>query len=296
MEMNLRKAHAVPANGLSSSDAPAHDCEQTSWARLRKYLTIGSIAVLSQSAAILMLATMERRRRHNQEVIRHLVQRINKAHEQEQRHIARELHDNIGQGLSLLSIRLGSLLNQRSSRTLSAVEIAGLIREVDDLISEIHNLSHDMHSSKLEYLGLEDALGEMCRDISRKQIVDTEFEFKGTPGALGAELSLCFYRIAQEALNNVVKHSYASRAKITLTRTEDRLMMQITDDGTGFDTRKALHGLGLASMEERINSVHGSMSVLSILNEGTSILVETPLPHSQHDSYESQESLLTEPR
>jgi signal transduction histidine kinase len=292
MDMNLGKAHAA-SNDLSSSDTPGHDCEQSSWARLRKYLTIGSIAVLSQSAAILMVAMVERRRR-NQQVIRHLVQRINNAREQEQRLIARELHDNIGQSLSLLSIRLGSLLNQCSSKTLNPAEISGLIREVDDLISEVHNLSHNMHSSKLEYLGLEDAVAEMCRDISRNQIIHVDFELKGTPGVLGSELSLCFYRIAQEALNNVVKHSHASRAKITLTRTENRLMMQIRDDGIGFDTRKALHGLGLTSMEERINSVHGSISVSSILNEGTSILVETLLPLSQHDSDKSQESLLTE--
>jgi signal transduction histidine kinase len=205
------------------------------------------------------------------------MQRINHARDEEQRRIARELHDNIGQRLSLLSIRLGSMSESRLSSTRPAEGLGDLIREVDDLISEIHNLSHGMHSSNLEYLGLEDALAEMCRNISLRHRVDIDFQIDKAPGDQSPELSLAFFRIAQEALNNVVRHSGASRAQVTLTKAGERLMMQIADNGIGFDNRVASSGLGFASMEERILSVQGSLSVRSNVNLGTSITVEAPL-------------------
>lgn len=240
--------------------------------------------MLVQSGALLLLAEMARRRRRNDQVIRRLVRRINQAREEEQRHIARELHDNIGQRLSLLSIRLGSMSDLRLSESLGIAEIRDLTREVDEVISEVHNLSHSMHSSKLEHLGLADALDELCRIISLRHHIAIDFQPNEASGNESPEVALSFYRIAQEALNNVVRHSRADRAQVTLTRTGDRLTMQIRDGGIGFDTRVTSSGLGLASIEERILSIHGSLSVRSNSNEGTSITVEAPL--HQHSGFE----------
>jgi signal transduction histidine kinase len=235
--------------------------------------------VLAQSGALLLLAEVVRRRR--QQVIRRLLQRINQMREEEQRHIARELHDNIGQRLSLLSIQLGSLSDRRSSNAIDANELGELMQEVDELISEVHNLSHSMHSAKLEYLGLEDALAEMCRTISLRHHIDVYFQLDGTRGNQGPELSLGFYRIAQEALNNVIKHSGATRVRVTLSRTSEHLTMQICDNGIGFDVAKAAtcSGLGLASIGERVLSLHGTLSVDSSPGEGTSISVVVSLDH-----------------
>lgn len=244
---------------------------------IRRVLVIGSIAVLAQSGALLLLAEASRRRRRSHQVIRRLLERINHAREQEQRRMARELHDNIGQRLSLLSIRLGSMSELHLSKALEANEIEELVREVDELVSEVHHLSHGMHSSKLEYLGLNDALAEMCRNISQLHWVTVEFQPNDVPGNLSPELSLCFYRVAQEALNNVVRHSSAAQARVTLSKVGKRLMMQVADNGIGFDDRVAGSGLGLASIQERMLSILGTVSVTSSPNTGTLITVEAPL-------------------
>ena len=251
-------------------------------ASLRKFLIAGSVAVLAQSGALLLLAGVVRRRRRNEQVIRRLMRRITQVREQELQHVARELHDNIGQRLTLLSIRLGSLQSHRLSDTADIAELAELQQEVDALISEIHGLSHGMHSSKLEHLGLQDALAEMCRNISQHHSLSVRLQCNGIPGGESPELSLCFYRIAQEALNNVIKHSGATRGEVLLTRTADRLKMRVKDNGIGFDTKRATTGLGLASIEERILSVQGSVSVISRVHEGTLLVVDAPL--RQRDS------------
>ena len=259
-----------------SVNAPKTGPQPGSRSGIRRVLALGSIAVLAQSAALLLIAETARRRRRNEETIRRLVQRINRAREEEQLHLARELHDNLGQRLSLVSIRLASLGNRQSSNDPCCEEIEALGRELDDLISDVHDLSHRMHSSRLEHLGLEGALKELCNDISSRRRMEIAFQQNAALGKVSPLVSLCFYRIAQEALNNVVKHSGASQAHVALTLAGQRLAMQIIDDGIGFDTRAASYGLGLTSIRERILSVKGSLSIVSSPDNGTKILIQAP--------------------
>ena len=270
-------ADAARSSGPRLVDAPKKGSQPGARPGLRRVLAIGSIAVLAQSAALLLLAETVRRRRRNEETIRRLVQRINRAREEEQRHLARELHDNLGQRLSLLSIRLASLGHLRSSNDPASEELWAIGRELDDLISEVHDLSHRMHSSRLEHLGLEEALKELCKEISSRGRMEIAFRVKGALGIVSPPASLCFYRIAQEALNNVLRHSGASRAQVVLTGAGQRLAMQVIDDGIGFDTEAASYGLGLTSIRERILSVNGAMSLMSSPGNGTSILIQAPV-------------------
>jgi len=244
--------------------------------RIRRVLAFASIALLAQSAALLLLAETVRRRRRNEETIRRLVQRINLVREEEQLHLARELHDNLGQRLSLLSIRLGTLRNLRSSSDPVFGDLEALGRELDDLISEVHKLSHSMHSSRREILGLEGALRELCKDVSLRGRIEAVFQVKEDLGEVSPSVSLCFYRIAQEALNNVLKHSGASRAELVLNRAKEQLAMQVIDDGVGFHPGMVSHGLGLTSIRERILSANGSLSVVSSPGEGTTISIQAP--------------------
>jgi len=177
----------------------------------------------------------------------------------------------------------------RLSKALEANGIEELVQEVDELVSEVHHLSHCMHSSKLDYLGLNDALAEMCRSISQLHRVTVEFQPNNVPGNLGPELSLCFYRVAQEALNNVVRHSGATQARVNLSRVGKRLMMQVADNGIGFDDRIANSGLGLASIQERMLSIRGIVSVRSSPNTGTLITVEAPLHRLKPSESDSRE-------
>jgi signal transduction histidine kinase len=251
--------------------------ERNAWKGIRKFLAIGSCVVLAQSGALLLLAGMMKRRRRRNELAHALMQKIIQVREDEHLHLARELHDNIGQRLSLLSMRLASL---RSQGTNNDREIADTVREVDALISEVHSLSHSMHSSRLEHLGLEDALTEVCSEVSKRYPLQVDLQVTGEPERPPARpdprVSLCFYRIAQEALNNVVKHSHASEAQIFLFRSGERLAMEVIDFGVGFDRKMTPVGIGLASIEERILSVHGAVSIESEPGKGTAIRVEAP--------------------
>jgi signal transduction histidine kinase len=256
--------------------ARAERREVSPWKGIGKYLAIGSCVVLAQSAGLLLLSGMMKRRRRNNELMRHFMQRAIQVREEEHLHLARELHDNIGQRLSLLSMRLASLRNLHPLGDGNETELADSVQELDAVISEIHNLSHSMHSSRLEHLGLEDALSEVCSEVSKRYPVHVDFQVSGEFVRLDPRVSLCFYRVAQEALNNVVRHSRSAQAQVLLVRSSERLAMKVVDFGVGFDRKTVPFGLGLASIEERMLSIRGSIFIESGPGKGTVIRVEAP--------------------
>ena len=137
-----------------------------------------------------------------------LTERLIQAQESERQRLARELHDDIGQRLSLLIIGLDRLrhglpMGLRGPRE----ELEASLEEASQLATDIHGLSHQLHSSKLKHLGLKAALRELCAQVSRQHGVDVNLEAETIPGELSEERALCLYRVAQEALNNAVKHS-----------------------------------------------------------------------------------------
>jgi signal transduction histidine kinase len=247
------------------------------WTRYQKYILIGLIFLFIQLGFIALLIMQMRKRRRSDLAIRRLTRKLIKASEDERRHVARELHDDIGQRLSLVSIQLGSFNHYLSANGSENSDLKDSLRELDTLISDVHNLSHSLHSSKLEHLGLEAALKEMCQQIAQRHDLQIERLSKNVPIDLRADVALCFYRVAQEALNNVVKHSCASRVLVVLDVHDASLRMKIKDFGTGFDTATAPIGLGLATMEERLLTVEGKFSVVSKPGEGTTIIVEAPV-------------------
>jgi hypothetical protein len=135
-------------------------------------------------------------------------------------------------------------------------------------------VSHRLHSSKLRLLGLKVALTEICRQVSRQHNLDIQLQAGELSSALSEDLSLCFYRIAQEALNNAVKHSHSTRIEVKLGDSSGRLWMRIKDFGVGFDPTSHANGIGLAAMRERLRMVGGSLQVKSSPGVGTELTAE----------------------
>jgi PAS domain S-box-containing protein len=205
-----------------------------------------------------------------------LTGRLIQAQEGERRRIARELHDDIGQRLSLLMIEMEQF--KRAFPVMSEAQLATFqkaLQEVDELTRDVHELSHRLHSTKLSYVGLKAALKELCEQISVQQGIIVTQQLEDDAG-LPPDVQLCFYRVAQEALNNIAKHSQASRASVLFFAHDHVARLEIADTGIGFDTDAAAVGLGLASMRERVRTVCGDLVLTSHPGKGTRVVAIIP--------------------
>jgi PAS domain S-box-containing protein len=208
-----------------------------------------------------------------------LGRRLIEAHEQERTWIARELHDDINQRLALLAIELEKWKQQLPE----SIDLSGHIerarKRIFDVSKDVQSLSHRLHSSKLEYLGIATAAKSFCRELSDQHKVRIDFVHFDVPPNLPKEASLALFRVLQEALQNAVKHSRAKDFKVELRGTPDEIHLTVSDSGAGFDQREALasRGLGLVSMRERLQLVNGTMVIESEPGRGTTIRARVPI-------------------
>jgi PAS domain S-box-containing protein len=211
--------------------------------------------------------------------LRGLTHRLIQVQDEERRVISRELHDDIGQRLALLSVELDVLRSSLSAPALDREQqqASRLLGDAQELMKDIHQLSHNLHSSKLQHLGLSAALHELCNTVSRLHHVSTNFVGENNIQRLPLELELCFYRVAQESLNNIMKHSKAEHVSVTLHTTGGLARLEIKDTGVGFDSSGGAQGIGLASMAERLRMAGGTLSVISAPGKGTEIRANVPL-------------------
>ncbi len=202
------------------------------------------------------------------------------AQEKERSRIARELHDDIAQKLALLSMELERAHRARSgsSSAQAQTSLEEARKHCAEIASDVQSLSHQLHSSRLDYLGVVAAVRGFCMELADKHAVKVEFADKGVPRNLPNDIVLCLFRIAQEALHNAVKHSGASEFKVELYCVADELRLVVTDKGAGFDAREARRkgGLGLVSMQERIHLIHGKLNVESAPGLGTTVIATVP--------------------
>ena len=211
---------------------------------------------------------------------RRLTGRLIEAQEDELRRVARELHDDLSQGLALLAVELDLLACQPPR---SEGETGGRLRElsarVRELSSATHSLSHQLHPSKLEELGLVAAVRGLCAELGRHHALTVDFTHTGVPRGLPPAAALCLYRVAQEALRNVVRHSGADRAAVGLIGTPAGVRLVVADGGVGFDpTVHRNGGLGLVSMRERTHLVGGELTIEARPAGGTRIDIRVPAP------------------
>jgi PAS domain S-box-containing protein len=213
--------------------------------------------------------------RVSHERVEDLAGRLIAAQEAERKRIARDLHDDLSQKLALLSIDIEQLPRRAPG------ELAENVREISDRTAEIatdvHRLAYTLHPSKLESLGLVAALESVCRDISRQHGLQVDFEHGNIPADVPADIALCLYRVVQEALNNVIRHSGARHAMVELRAAGDLLELHVADSGAGFVASAGGAGIGLVSMRERVNFVGGQLAIHSAPGSGTRIGVRVSI-------------------
>ncbi len=209
-----------------------------------------------------------------------LSRRLMTAQEAERTRIARELHDGIGQSLALLGIQM-----QRASQPIALrlgkknpgmQELCGKLKEIGNQVSR---LSHQLHSSELEFLGLAVAVKSLCREFSEQYHIKVECACHDIPADLDNEIALCFLRIVQEALHNVAKHSQASLVRVDMSGAGNELTLALADDGVGFELNQVRKtaGLGMVSMRERMHLIGGEFTISSQPGSGTKIQARAAL-------------------
>ena len=249
--------------------------EASLWQSYKWYILSFLAAMTLESLLIVTLFVEGRKRRMSEKMLKELSGRLIHAAEEERQRVARELHDDFGQRLSLLSLGLDTLDQESSADGTSFHQrLQQLGNDLKELTGDVHNLSHRLHSSKLRLLGLKAALKEVCQQVSRQHNLDIQLQAGELPSELPEDLSLCFYRVAQEALNNAVKHSHSTCVEVKLGDSGGQVWMRIKDFGVGFDSTARANGIGLAAMRERLRMVGGSLRVKSSPGVGTELTAE----------------------
>lgn len=219
-------------------------------------------------------------RKRAEETLSNLSGRLIEAQEAERHYIARELHDDVSQKLALLCVEMHQFSSALlASQAKLANRLHSLIGQISEIGGDVHALSHRLHSSKLETLGLVTTMRGFCRELAEQRDVKIEFTHNDVPSELPPQVPLYLFRILQEGLSNAVKHSGARQFEVRLARMSDQLQLTIRDPGVGFDPGMAMytHGLGLISMRERVNLLKGRISIVSKPQGGTEIQVRVPL-------------------
>ena len=215
-----------------------------------------------------------------QEALEKVSGQLIEAQEKERSRIARELHDDICQRLALLSMELEQAKRiSNASGEATRQRLQEIRQHCSELAIDVESLSHQLHSSKLDYLGIVVAVRGFCQEFAKQHEVGVDFRADEVPEHLPKQISLCLFRVAQEALQNALKYSGTSQFAVELRATPEEIQLVVRDEGAGFDVDEAQRnrGLGLVSMQERVHLVHGRFSVESKPGAGTTILAAVPL-------------------
>jgi PAS domain S-box-containing protein len=217
-------------------------------------------------------------RKRAEETLSTIGRRLIEAHEEERTWIGRELHDDINQRLALLAVELGQW-SEKESRAKFSEHLSHALTRIMEISVDVQALSHRLHSSKLDYLGLATAARGFCKEVADKAKVDVQFNHSAVPSTIPKEVSLCLFRVLQEALQNSIKYSAARTFKVDLRGISGGIELVVSDDGKGFDEQEVLshHGLGLISMRERMQMVDGVLNVKTAPGVGTTISARVPL-------------------
>lgn len=267
--------------------------EYTFWEQNEAYIAGTLTVFLIQSGLIAALLIQRARRRKaegalrvnehalqiSQEDTRKLAGRLIAAQEVERARIARELHDDLSQKVALLSMDIHQIAASEAPALRGRAKV--MAERAAEIGTDLHNLSHELHPAKLQIFGLVTATQQLCRDLAAHHHVSIDYLHDHMPSDVAPDQALCLYRITQEALQNVVKHSDARAAVVRLTGLPGSLQLEISDTGSGFDTSKLGHGMGLLSMRERVNFLGGHIKIWSKPGMGTCVSVQVPFTPAQ---------------
>jgi signal transduction histidine kinase len=242
--------------------------------------------IADHAAHAIVTARLFNEQRRSRDRMEHLSQRLVEAHEIERRHLARELHDDVGQVLTSIKLNLQSLQSRELDRdSMEALRIS--VGAVDGAIEQLRRLSRDLRPSVLDDLGLVPALRSLVDRSTRHAPFEASFAADPFENRLPAPLESAYFRIAQEALTNAMRHSKASHVSVELRARDGFAELRVCDDGCGFHLEETLvavesgRSLGLVSMRERAHLVGATFEMRAEPGEGTEIRVRTPIDASR---------------
>jgi len=256
---------------------------QTTWKRNQEYILAGGAVIILQALLIAGLLWQRARSKSATGALEKLGGLLIHAQEAERANIARELHDDFSQRLALQCIELAQLeKNLPESEIEERARAMKVLMGTREISADMRSLSHQLHSSRLELVGLVCALRGLCQETAKSSKIIVLFTEPEFPLNLTKDVELCLFRVAQEALANVVKHSQASSAQVELVCDANEVSLRVSDAGKGFEPnlKAADAGIGLISMRERLRLLGGSLSVRSEPARGTEILAQIPLSAS----------------
>jgi signal transduction histidine kinase len=246
-------------------------------------VAIGSALLLAAGCVVYILKVERQNRRRYEEIVagrgalEQLSARLVSAQEEERRAISRELHDEIGQTLSAVMVDAANLATRIPPEdTISRQYLDNIRGLADSSVNSIRNIALLLRPSMLDDLGLIPALEWQAREVSRRTGIKVKVLDQDVPDALPDAVRTCVYRVVQEALNNISRHSNARSAVISVRKDGDTLALTIEDDGSGFDPERN-RGLGLLGMEERVKQLAGHLEVTSAPGKSTILRVTLPI-------------------
>ena len=266
---------------FASENVSAHDV-----LFVQLFLAVATVPMLVVAILIEERGVVQTRLRNSQERlkedyvrVRDLAGKLIGAHEVERKRIAFSLRDDIGQPLSLVPAKL-EVFAQQFPQSMNADEVlAALQEDVVKSCDQLCELSHQVYAFSLHYLGLAHGLRSLCRSISEAHGIVAEVSAHEVP-SLSPELNLCLFRVAQEALNNAVRHGQAKQVLVRVRHAAGSIQLEVWDDGIGFDAGAPSNGLGLVSMRERLRTVDGTLTVTSAPGQGTVVIAAIHIEQS----------------
>jgi PAS domain S-box-containing protein len=247
--------------------------------RIRTGLESAELIEIDGEPCVLGVTADITERKFAEEALSGMSRRLIEAHEEERTRIARDLHDDINQRLALLAIDIDRLKrNPPGSADEVDNRMGELSKRTGQIAADVQSISHQLHSSKLEYLGIVAAMRGFCSEFAEQQRVEIDFSYAEIPKNLPQGISLCLFRVSQEALHNAVKHSGVRHFDVQLHGASDAIHLIVHDSGHGFDFEAAMQGrgLGLISMKERLKLVNGELSIDSQPKRGTTVHARVP--------------------
>jgi signal transduction histidine kinase len=273
--------------GLSEKDLPAGSTvlyrELSILQRTKSLWISGLVIILGLSALVAYLQFSRKELRLARDAQMQLSGRLIDAQEKERSRLAAELHDDFSQRLALLALGLENASEALPDSPRSAKQqLQQLMNSASELGADIHTVSHRLHSATLESLGLEPGISSLCKEFSDRHGIEIDFSADKIPRVVDPTVALCLFRIVQEALQNLRKHSGAARAEVRLVKHADRISVSVYDQGKGFDMNdmKEHQGLGIRSMEERARLLSGRFEIHSKPGRGTRVEAAIPLPET----------------
>jgi signal transduction histidine kinase len=255
-----------------------HHRPLTLWDEYAGWVVFAVAVLLAQSVLIVAFIAQRRRRRRMELEHIKLSGMLITAHEDERRHIARELHDDLSQRLARLAID-ASVIDKNASPDTLEQAVTGLRDELGRVSEDVHDISYRLHPSLVEDLGIVTALKTECGHVRQRADVKVTEKIGETSGRIPGDVALCVYRIAQEALNNAIRHGKADSIELAFEQHGRTLKLVVRDDGRGFELARIEPGqsLGLASMRERVRLLDGTLEINSKPGEGTTVSAVVPL-------------------